>query len=78
MLRGTFGLLRWVSARSLSAVEAVSFDTLQMQHLGVLTNAVDLVSDSVQGHNLSLCGGKKKKKVYKARKAPVKQEWRRQ
>lgn len=51
----TFSFLRRVSAHSLSAVEAMSFDWTQMQHLGVLTDSIDLISDPVQGHDLALC-----------------------
>lgn len=50
----TFGFLGRVTAHSLSAVEAIRFDGVQMQRLGVLTNAVDLISDPVQGYYLPL------------------------
>lgn len=59
----TFGFLRCLITNSLSAVEAVGFDALQIQHLCVLTNVLNLVSDSVQGHDFSLCRIDKKYKI---------------
>lgn len=50
----TFRVLHRVTAHSLSAVEAEHFDGAQTQHLGVLTNSIDLISDPFQGHNLAL------------------------
>lgn len=50
----TFRVLHRVAAHSLSAVEAVHFDGTQTQHLGVLTNSINLISDPFQGHNLAL------------------------
>lgn len=53
--RRTLCLLCEVTAQSLNAIEAVSFNTLQLQGFCILTNAGDLVPDSVQGHHLPLC-----------------------
>lgn len=54
LTRCTFCFLGRISAHGLGAVEAVSFDTVQIQRLGVLTDAVDLVSDPFKGHDLAL------------------------
>lgn len=43
-----------VSAHSLNAVKAESFDGAQLQHLCIITNSVDPISDPIQGHNFTL------------------------
>lgn len=51
----TFSFLCRVTAHSLNAVNAISLDGTQTQHLGVVKNSIDLISDPVQGHHLTLC-----------------------
>lgn len=50
----TLSFLRRITANSLGAVEAISFDGMQIQHLCILNNSIDLISDLVQSHNLTL------------------------
>jgi len=50
----TFGSLPRAAAHSARAVKAVNFDWTQMQHLGILTDSIDLISDPFQSHDLAL------------------------
>lgn len=51
---GTFSFLCRVAAHSLNTVEAVGLDGAQTEHLGVLKNSTDLITDPVQSHHLTL------------------------
>lgn len=50
----TFSFHGRITAHSLNAVEAIRFDAVQMQGLGVLTDALHLRLDLIQGYYLSL------------------------
>ena len=53
----TFSFLGWVTAHRPIAVKAISFDTVQTKHLGVLSNALYLILDPVQCQHFTLCYG---------------------
>lgn len=51
---GTFSFLCRVTAHSMNTVEAVGLDGSQTEHLGIMKNSIDLITDPVQSHHLTL------------------------
>lgn len=50
----TFSFLCRVTANSLNTVEAIGLDGTQTEHLSVMKNSINLITDPVQSHHFTL------------------------